>query len=177
MTRKPQRAQPRRAYAPPGPPDKAILSRQPVTATRGPGHGVHASLLALPLFRLILGGIFLIAGLDKVLAPGVFADAVRSYHLLPASLVLPFAYLLPWLELLAAVYLLLGFMTRLAAGATGLMLLTFIVALGRALATGDTNHACGCFGTGTNPVLAFLSGGDTITWWDLIRDLLLLGMS
>jgi uncharacterized membrane protein YphA (DoxX/SURF4 family) len=129
--------------------------------------------------RLSVGGIFLIAGLDKVQAPGAFADAIRSYHLLPPSLVLLFAYLLPWLEVIAGLYLLVGFMTRWAASATGAMLAMFVFALGRALAIGDTNHACGCFGSGAaaNPILAFLSGGDTITWWDLIRDLLLIVLS
>jgi len=37
----------------------------------------------------------------------------------------------------------------------------------------------GCFGPGAaaNPVVAFLAGGSTITWWDVMRDLLLLGLS
>ena len=65
--------------------------------------------------RVLVGGIFLLAGITKVGSPGAFADAVRAYHLLPGTLVLPFAYILPWLELLVAVYLLIGFMTRLAA--------------------------------------------------------------
>lgn len=118
------------------------------------------------------------AGLDKVQAPGAFADAIRAFHLLPPELVLPLAFILPWLELLVAAYLLLGFMTRPATIGAGLLLLGFVVALGSSLATGNTNHACGCFGSGgtVNPILAFLSGGSTITWWDLIRDLLLIGL-
>jgi uncharacterized membrane protein YphA (DoxX/SURF4 family) len=148
--------------------------------SRTGGDGLRWILAVMPvLARLSVGVIFLIAGLDKVQAPGAFADAVRSYHLLPPSLVLLFAYLVPWLEVLAGAYLLVGFMTRWAAAATGAMLAMFVFALGRALATGDTNHACGCFGAGAaaNPILAFLSGGDTITWWDLIRDLLLIALS
>ncbi|HLJ66261.1 MAG TPA: MauE/DoxX family redox-associated membrane protein [Chloroflexota bacterium] len=129
--------------------------------------------------RLVLAGIFLIAGVDKVQAPGAFADAVRTYHLLPPGLVLPFAFLVPWLEIAVAAYLLLGYMTRLAAAGAFLMLGMFIVALGKSLATGDTNHACGCFGSsgGANPILAFLSGGETITWWDLIRDIMLAALA
>lgn len=129
--------------------------------------------------RLCVGGIFLIAAIDKVQSPGAFADAVRAFHLLPPGLVLPVAFILPWLELLVAGYLLAGFLTRLAALGSILLLFGFEIALGTSLLSGDTNHACGCFGSGAgaNVILAFLSGGSTITWWDLIRDLILIGLS
>lgn len=139
----------------------------------------HLLSLAALAGRLVVGGIFLVAGLDKVQAPGAFADAVRAFHLLPPELVLPAALILPWLELLVAGYLLVGFMSRLAAGGAILLLLGFVIALASSLASGDVNHACGCFGSSSaaNPVLAFLSGGSTITWWDLIRDLLLIALA
>ena len=125
------------------------------------------------------GGVFLTAGLDKVQSAGAFADAVRAFHLLPPGLVLPFAFIIPWLELLVAGYLLVGFLSRLAASGAILLLLGFVVALGSSLLSGDTNHACGCFGGGAdaNPVLVFLSGGPTITWWDLTRDILLIALA
>jgi uncharacterized membrane protein YphA (DoxX/SURF4 family) len=129
--------------------------------------------------RLLVGGIFLVAGLDKIVAVGAFADAVRSYHILPPSLVLPFALAVPPIEILIGIYLLLGFQVRLAALGSILFLSMFIVALGRALILGDTDHACGCFGEGgtVNPILAFLTGGSTITPWDVIRDLILVALS
>jgi uncharacterized membrane protein YphA (DoxX/SURF4 family) len=135
--------------------------------------------VALVGARLLVGAIFLIAGLSKVGSPGAFADAVRAYHILPPELVLPFALVIPWLELLAALYLLAGFMARLAAAGTAIMLGGFVYGLTDALARGNTAHACGCFvgGVTANPVVAFLAGGNTITWWDVIRDLLLLGLS
>jgi uncharacterized membrane protein YphA (DoxX/SURF4 family) len=145
-------------------PRPAVGGRFPTAASWG--------LLAA---RVTVGVIFLIAGLDKVQAPGAFADAVRSYHMLPGALVLPFALVVPWLELLVAGYLLAGFMTRFAAIGAILMLGMFVVALVISLITGNTNRSCGCFGSGAtaNPILVFLSGGDTITWWDPIRDILL----
>lgn len=132
-----------------------------------------------PASRLILGATFLIAGIDKAQAPGAFAEAVRAFHLLPPSLVLPFAYILPWLEILVAAYLLAGFMSRLAASGAIVLLGGFVFALGTSLARGDIHHACGCFGSegSANPILVLLSGGSTITWWDLIRDLLLIGLA
>jgi uncharacterized membrane protein YphA (DoxX/SURF4 family) len=129
--------------------------------------------------RLLLGGIFLAAALPKLQDAGAFADAVRAYHLLPPEVVVPFALILPWLELLVALYLLTGFMARFAAGAAVLMLASFVVALVSALASGNTAHSCGCFGSGigANPVVAFLAGGNTITWWDPIRDLILIALA
>lgn len=119
---------------------------------------------------------FLLAGISKVQSPGSFADAVRAFHLLPPGLVLPFAYSVPWLEILVGVYLLVGFLSRLAALGAVVLLASFIIALVDALATGNTAHACGCFGSGagTNPILAALAGGDSVGWWDVIRDVILV---
>lgn len=134
---------------------------------------------AAVLARFVVGGIFLIASIDKLQSPGAFADAVRAFHLLPPSLVLPFALVVPWLELLVAGYLLAGFLSRFAASVAILLLLSFVVALASSLLSGDTNHGCGCFGSNaaSNPILVFLSGGATVTWWDLIRDLLLIAIA
>jgi uncharacterized membrane protein YphA (DoxX/SURF4 family) len=124
--------------------------------------------------RLLVGGTFLLAGATKVRAPAGFADSVRAYHLLPAHLVLPFATGLPWLELLVAAYLLLGFMTRIGAALSILMLAMFEYALINSLVTGNIHHACGCFGSkDVNPILAFIAGGSTVTLWDVIRDAVL----
>ena len=129
--------------------------------------------------RLVVGCIFLLAAIDKIQSPGGFADAVRAFHLLPPSLVLPFAFVIPWVELLVAVYLIAGYLCRVAAAGTIALLGMFVFALGTALAGGDTNHACGCFGSGgdVNGVLALLEGGQTIGWWDVIRDLIMIAMS
>lgn len=128
--------------------------------------------------RLIVGGIFLMAAVPKIQSAGHFADAVRTYHLLPPELVLPFAFFVPWVELLIALYLLSGFMTRLAAGGSTVLLAMFSYALLDSIFTGNIAHACGCFGSGEqNPVVAFLTGGNSITWWDPARDLILLALS
>jgi putative oxidoreductase len=142
-----------------------------------PSQHLRDGLVPLVL-RLAVGGIFLVAAVSKIAAPGDFVESVRAYHLLPASLVVPFALVLPWIELLAAAYLLLGFMTRVGAIAAGAMLAMFIVALADALLTGNTAHACGCFGgLATNPLVSIVAGGSTIGWWDVIRDVILLGFS
>lgn len=124
--------------------------------------------------RVIVGGIFVLAGVGKVGNPGEFADSVRAFHILPPDLVLAYALIVPWLEILAGVYLIVGFMSKLAAALVIFLLLNFIVAIADALVTGNTAHPCGCFGSNPNVVVAWLSGGNTVTTWDLIRDILLV---
>jgi putative oxidoreductase len=126
--------------------------------------------------RLLVAGIFVFAGVAKVGSPGAFADAVRSFHILPPALVLPYALVVPWLELLIGAYLLIGFMTRLAALGAAVLLASFIAALLASLFTGNIYHSCGCFGSAAqgNQILALLSGGNTVGWWDVIRDVILL---
>jgi uncharacterized membrane protein YphA (DoxX/SURF4 family) len=133
--------------------------------------------VALLLARIIVGGIFLIAGLTKVGDPGGFATSVRAFHLMPEPLVVPFAFIVPWLEILVGLYLLFGFLTRIGAIGSGLLLITFIVALADSLFTGNTAHPCGCFGANPSPIIAILSGGNTVGWWDLIRDVIMLGLA
>jgi uncharacterized membrane protein YphA (DoxX/SURF4 family) len=159
--------------------------RNSVTAVARTQHAPHdvreryvlpgAALLA----RLLVGGIFLVAAIPKLGNTAAFADGIRAYHLLPPSLVVPVAIALPWLELLVGVYLLAGYMSRWAGLAAAGMLTIFVVALTEALVTGNTAHSCGCFGrgAGSNPVLAFLAGGNTITAWDDIRDVILIGLA
>jgi uncharacterized membrane protein YphA (DoxX/SURF4 family) len=137
--------------------------------------GRHLRSLLLLIGRLLVGGIFLLASVPKIQSPGSFADAVRAFHLLPPSLVLPFAFLIPWLELLVAVYLITGFMSRLGALSAIILLSAFLVGLLDSLLTGNTAHACGCFGASShaNAIVSFLAGGNTVTSWDVVRDVVL----
>jgi putative oxidoreductase len=139
----------------------------------------NAHTFILLAARLVVGGIFLLASVPKIQSPGAFADAVRAFHLLPPSLVLPFSFVVPWLELLVGLYLVVGFMSRLGGLGSIVLLGTFVVALLDALLTGNTAHACGCFGSAGNGnvLLSFLAGGNTVTWWDVVRDVILALLS
>ena len=53
--------------------------------------------------RLILGGVFIYASLDKIAHPAEFAKAIGNYHVVPFGLENLMALALPWLELIAGI--------------------------------------------------------------------------
>jgi putative oxidoreductase len=115
----------------------------------------YASLVS----RFILGGVFIAAGIPKILDPGAFAVAIRSYELaLPEWFVSFSAHALPYAEVLIGLYLVFGLFTKPTAWLTTALMLVFTVALLQGAVRGlDIN--CGCFGAGeesSNLWLAFL---------------------
>jgi len=95
--------------------------------------------------RLLIGGTFLYAGVEKILSPFDFSVAIYNYRLFPGPMIGLAAAMLPWIEALAGLCLLVGFNTKGAATITSLLLLTFvgliIISAGRGL-----DIDCGCFG-------------------------------
>lgn len=126
--------------------------------------------VAVLLCRLIAGGVFLAAGVLKFGDHNAMAAAVDAYEVLPAGLVHPVAWMLPAIEIAVGLMLLAGLATRFAAVITASMLAAFLVGLLQAKIRG-LNIDCGCFAPGKAPP----EGG--IPWWDIIRDLALLGTS
>ncbi|XHR28660.1 MAG: DoxX family protein [Chthoniobacteraceae bacterium] len=98
------------------------------------------------LLRWVIGWLFIVAGVLKVMDPVAFVQAIEGYRILsgpPASLL---ALYLPWLEILCGA----GLLTRRFFYTGSLALLTaltlvFIVALVSAWARG-LDIECGCFG-------------------------------
>jgi uncharacterized membrane protein YphA (DoxX/SURF4 family) len=113
--------------------------------------------------RIVLGGIFIFASLDKIAHPAEFAKAIGNYHVLPFGLENLLALTLPWLELLAGVALITGVMVDGAAIMVILMNIVFIFAISQALARGISIE-CGCFSVTTE-------GGDNIGLQTIIRDI------
>jgi putative oxidoreductase len=64
--------------------------------------------------RLVLGGLFLYAGLGKIGQPYQFAAAIQAYQLLPEFFVALAAVLIPWIETVSAVALFFGYKPRSA---------------------------------------------------------------
>lgn len=98
------------------------------------------------LIRLGAAAVWLVAGATKALDLEHFHAQVDQYRLLPHVLEAPFAYSLPFVELLVGLYLALGLLTRVAAAAGCVLMLLFVVALTQAWIRG-LSLDCGCFGT------------------------------
>lgn len=117
------------------------------------------------LARLFLAGVFIWAGWPKFTDSEGTVRSVRAFELLPEAVVRPFAYGLPLVELLLALLLILGLVTRIAAVATAGMMVMFMFGISWAWAKG-LSIECGCFGntgaTVVDPVPGYIA--------DLLRD-------
>ena len=96
--------------------------------------------------RLVVGGAFVFAGALKIADPTKFSMDVGNYRLVPHEMINLVAIFVPWIELTAGSFVLLGVWLRAGAlvltGLTVLFLVVIISALARGL-----NIECGCFGT------------------------------
>lgn len=108
--------------------------------------------------RLILGGVFIFASIDKIAYPKEFAAIVMRYHILPERLAIYFAFFLPWLELFLGVFVILGFFVRGSAISLSFLVLIFMTAIMIRSIAGPIGN-CGCFSitpSGTTQSFAFL---------------------
>jgi putative oxidoreductase len=101
--------------------------------------------VAWRIVDLIIGGVFIYAGVIKALDPIGFANDIDNYKILPWAIGVRLAFYLPWLEILCGLALIAR---RLYLG--GLSILTalisvFIVATVAAKVRG-LDITCGCFG-------------------------------
>lgn len=82
------------------------------------------------LVRIPLGVYFVMAGLMKLHSPEAFVLSVRKFGVLPEPIATLYGIMLPYFEILAGGFLVIGIWTTLAALLTSLMLISFVVALG-----------------------------------------------
>lgn len=96
------------------------------------------------LTRLVVGGIFIYASLDKIAHPAEFARIVFNYHLAPVDLVNLVAIILPWLELICGLSVILGFYKEGGILIISILTVVFIIAIGINVIRG-VDLECGCF--------------------------------
>lgn len=94
--------------------------------------------------RLLLGAVFVFASIDKIADPNAFAISISYYRLVGEPLTLLIATILPWVELLAGLFLLFGIMIRGSSLLIVLMLVIFTAGVISGIAR-DLDIACGCF--------------------------------
>lgn len=117
--------------------------------------------------RLALAGIFIYAGVIKLLGPKAFAHALAQYDLVPDGLLPLVAIGLPALEVAAGLGLILE--VRGSLTTIGVLLLVFLVILGYAVWQ-NLDIDCGCF---TADELDAQHSVRTALW----RDLMMIGAS
>jgi uncharacterized membrane protein YphA (DoxX/SURF4 family) len=122
--------------------------------------------------RLVVGGVWVVAGALKLPDPAASVRSVRAYQLLPEVVVPLVGYALPVLEILVGACLVLGLLTRLSGVVSALMLLAFVVGISAAWARG-LQIECGCFGGGSSPTADAAAAYP----WDIARDIGLLLLS
>lgn len=121
------------------------------------------------LARVALGGVFLVAGILKILDPGSLLAATETYQIIPYRWSHWLALYLPWVEVLAGLGILLkkaypGSLFLITA-----LLAVFLIALTQAWVRG-LNIICGCFSNATAE-----STGRYVFY--VTRDLSLLGLA
>jgi uncharacterized membrane protein YphA (DoxX/SURF4 family) len=113
--------------------------------------------------RLVLGGIFVYAGVAKTILPNThlwpmfvlkfsiatnlstFAQQVESYKILPPAAADFVAHILPFAEIVLGLLLLIGWRLRIWATGVTLIMLGFLTVVTRAYLL-HMNIDCGCFG-------------------------------
>jgi hypothetical protein len=97
------------------------------------------------IVRLVLGSVFVYAGLLKGLDPEAFAGQVAAYNLLPYQWNFIVAAFLPFVELIVGLHLIFNRWVRAAAVVVAGLCGTFLVLLASLLIRG-MEIDCGCFG-------------------------------
>lgn len=118
--------------------------------------------------RIFLLGLFVYAGLPKLIEPQAFALVIFRFHLLPDAVINFVALLLPWLELVGATALLLPTWRRAGALILATMLILATAAIAISLVRG-LDIDCGCF--------TLKPGASHIGLWNITRNLMLLALT
>lgn len=99
------------------------------------------------LARLLVGGLFILAGFSKLLLPHAEVVAlIQQYPVIPRTFTPFVAFVLPWIEIASGTALVIGFYTTVATLLIGVQLIAFISLMLVVLLTGAVIEDCGCFG-------------------------------
>jgi putative oxidoreductase len=114
---------------------------------------------------IIIGGLFIYAGVVKVIDPAEFARDIDNYKMVPWQVSVWMGLYLPWLEILCGLALIVRVFYRGSVFVLTALMALFIVITIIAKVRG-LDISCGCFGHASK-YLSFA--------WHLVLDFLLLG--
>lgn len=140
----------------------------------GGGRRAGGEAWLLLVTRLLLGGLFIFAGVIKLQDPQTFLFSVKAFDLFPehaGHLVVLTTFLVPWAEVVAGAMLVLGVWARASALVHALLLAAFIAGIGSVLARGLAVE-CGCFGK-----YSPFCRAATVGWCNIVQNAVLLGMA
>ncbi len=124
------------------------------------------------LFRILLGLIFLFAGIAKISDPVRFIFTLRGFNLFSEA-VIPFMVLyLPWLEFILGLFLILGLLYRASAFLLACLNTMFAIAILTVVVRG-MEIDCGCFGM----LADILKIPDSADIKAVIRNVIFIGIS
>lgn len=121
--------------------------------------------------RLVVGGVWIWAGVIKLPDPESSVTAVRAYQLLPLGMADGVGRVLPMVEVVVGACLVIGLLTRVNALMSGLLQIAFIIGIVSVWSRGIAIN-CGCFGDGGPDPDAFGKYP-----WEIARDAGLLLLS
>jgi len=119
----------------------------------------------ITLLKWLVAGIFISAGVSKILNPAQFAVDIDNYRILPYLLVTVLAVVLPWLEVICGASLIFKIKQRGALLTLLMLSFVFLIAIASAVVRG-LDITCGCF--------SFDAEGTRVGYLRLIEDALLL---
>jgi putative oxidoreductase len=112
------------------------------------------------IFRMVLAATFLVSSFGKFVDIERYSVAmVYNFNILPGPLAIAFGWALPFIELLCALGLLFGILTRLSSLGLGLLGISFLITKAVFLLQG-IDIECGCFG----------AIGSTMASWSIYLD-------
>ncbi len=98
-------------------------------------------LLAL---RIIMGGIFILASVDKIMNPSMFSMILREYKLIPGIFIPLVAVTLPWVEFFTGIFMIANIFAQSCALIMIGLNIGYIIGIVLNLIWGLV-HECGCF--------------------------------
>ena len=96
------------------------------------------------IIRVTVGLIFITFAAGKIAEPAPFAKSIANYDMLPYKLVNLLAIILPWIEIIAGLFLFFGVKLKANILLIASMLVVFNIAVATAWARG-LDIECGCY--------------------------------
>src|SRR5919112_285983 len=122
--------------------------------------------------RLVLAGVWIVAGALKVGDLDASARAVNAYQLMPYDAAKVVGAVQPFLEIALGLLLLIGLAVRLSAAISAVLLVVFIAGIVSAWSRGLAID-CGCFSSGG----ALAAGQSPQYAWEITRDIGFLALA